>query len=215
MTLAHEIETISFVFVASMVATVAIGLMHHPSPPPQHFSVATPFANLLPTVTPTPTPALVPEVTYLSQTSSDGKEKVNMKQVDVQGMKTYTFTLTETEKNITTPLFTQHVATESSMQIPFNTFSPNNSYLFLERKDGETHHYLVFQTSGAAFGGKQYIDATDAFTSYTSTYTHPVATGWADNALLIVNAKDANGQGVSYWLDLSSQSFIRLSNYFP
>lgn len=214
MTFAHEIETLSFVFMASVVATVAIGVLHHPSPT-SHFSVATPFANILPTATPTPIPALIPEVTYLSQTSSDGKEKVNMKQVDVQGLKTYTFTLTDTEKNITTPLFTQHVATESSMKIPFNAFSPNNSYLFLERKDGEIHHYLVFQTSGTAFGDKQYIDATDAFTSYTSTYTHPIATGWADNALLIINAVNADGHLASFWMELPSTNFIPLTNYFP
>ena len=215
MTIRHEIETLSFIFVASMIATIMIGLLHK-SPTPQSFHVATPFANLLPTATPTPTPAPVPEVTYQSQTSSDGKEKVNMKEVNIQGMKTYTFTLTNIDSNTTTPLFGSQVATSSSMKLPFNAFSPNNSYVFLERKDSDMSHFLVFQTSGEAFGnGQQYIDATDSFTAYTSSYSHPIATGWGDNALLIINAVSTDGHPASFWMELPSENFIPLSSYFP
>lgn len=219
MTIRHEIETLSFVFIASMIATITVGILHHPkSSVPQKFYAATPFTNILPTVTPTlsPTPALVPEVTYLSQSSSDGKEKVNMKEVNSQGMKTYTFTVTDVESNTTTPLFSEQVATESSMKIPFNTFSPDNKYVFLEKKDNGVSHYLVFQASGEAFAaGSQYIDATALFGSYSSTYARPVATGWADNALLIINAVSTDGHSASFWMEVPSGNFTPLSNYFP
>jgi len=177
----------------------------------QKLYITTPFTTFLPQATPTPTS----DVTTSFQVSSDGKEQLTMKEVNTQGLKTYTFTLTNSDQNSSIPLFSRDIATTSSMTIPFNTFSPDNTYLFLERTDGGTKHYLVFQTSGEAFAdGKKYIDATDAFSAYTSSYSHPEATGWGDNALLIVNAVGTDKTNASFWMEVPSENFIQLSSYF-
>lgn len=211
MTVRHEIETISFTFISCILVVFVVTQMH--KYPIQKFSIVAPITNIF--ATPTPTPPPIPDPTFASQTSSDGLEKITMKTVETQDKKTYSFTITNTKENTTIPLFTQQVDLKSEMSIPFNTFSPDNSYVFLERKDGNISHFLVFQTNGAVFGnGKTYIDVTEAFNSYTTTYTHPMATGWGGDGLLVINAISSDKQNASFWYEIYSSSFLGLSTYF-
>ena len=216
MTVRHEIETLSFAFFASMILTIGIVMLHKsPVPIVPTFHADIPFTQDVPTITPLPTPAPIPQITTTSQLSSDGKEKLTLKVSDVAGNKTYTLTLTDTTTSKDTTVLSRQIGTDSAMLVPFNTFSPDNTYFFITRKGADGTHYLVFQTSGNQFASGQYIDVTPLFTNYTNNYTISDVTGWGDNTLLIINAKSTAGQNASFWFNVSNEGFIPLSNYFP
>ncbi|HET9947058.1 MAG TPA: hypothetical protein VFQ63_03275, partial [Patescibacteria group bacterium] len=191
MTLRHEIETILFIFLASMISTIAIIWLHRPQPqniPPFH--VVIPIQESLPTATPTPNPVSAPVVSFTDQTSSDGTQKLTMRTVQTGNMRAYTFTVSNLTTNTDRVILSENGATNSSYLVPFNAFSTDNAYVYLEKKDAQTNHFFVFKTSGESFpNGQEYLDITTRFTDYTSNYQLADVTGWGSSTLLVVNTK--------------------------
>lgn len=216
MTIRTELETLFFIFFGSIACILGIFFLNQKKPQqPVHLVV--PFADTI-FLTPTPSPTLTqePSVTIVSQLSSDGKEKVSVKTQKASGTNTYTIAVTDIEKKLSTTILSQTTATESAITITFNTFSPNNTYFFLKQMQPDGVHYLVFQTSGDSFGnGEKYLDVTQRFAAYSTSYALSEATGWGDNTLLIVNAKTSEGKGISFWFVVPSGGWIPLANYFP
>lgn len=96
-------------------------------------------------------------------------------------------------------------------KIPFNTWSPDLFYFFLETEN----EYYVFQSSGELFpSGEQYVTVKSLFEENSGNYTIDEVTGWADNTLLVLNTHSDSGEKVSFWFDVPSRSFIQLGNYF-
>lgn len=213
MTLRNEIETLAFIIFVSIMCVLGIVAIRQPKHvTPFHLEVPL-SGNFL---TPVPSPTLVPAVTTTSQISSDGTKKMTMKEIKGVTTNSYTFTLADIPTKTSNTIFFQTVATSSAMSIPFNVFSPQNTYFYLEQIDSGTKRFLVFKTSGENFAnGLKYLDVTEIFKSYSTDNTMPLATGWGDDTLLVVNAKSTNGQGISFWFEVPSQHFIPLSNYFP
>ena len=215
MTIKTEVETISFIFIASLACVAAIFFLDQKkTPTPVHLVV--PFADTI-FVSPTPTSIPIQEsVTTVSQNSPDGKEIVTLKTQRNGSSTTYTITTTAADTNASKVVSSISTASQSAMTIPFNTFSPNNAYFFLKDDRSDGAHFLVFQTSGENFStGEKYIDVSQRFAGYTSTYSLADVTGWGDNELLIVNAKSSQGDKASFWFVISSGGWIPLSNYFP
>lgn len=213
MTLRHELETITFILLASILCVLAIVAIRQPRHiTPFHLEVPL-AANFL---TPIPSPTPVPSVSTTEQISSDGTKKMTMKEIKSGTTTSYTFTLSDIPTKTSSTIFFQTIATTSAMSIPFNVFSPQNTYFYLEQNDGGKKHFLVFHSSGENFaGGYKYLDVTQMFGSYSSDYHTPLATGWGDDGLLVINAKSNSGQNASFWFEVASEHFIPLANYFP
>lgn len=218
MSLTRELETLFFIILASAIGLFAVFYMKSP----KHFN-AVPVVASLPTfitADPTPTPVItspIPKITTMSWTSSDGVEKIIMQTTESLSVSTtYSFTVTNTTTNTTTPLFTQTIPGTSSMTIPFNVFSSDDSYLFLTQVKNGVTDYLVFKTSGQPFAdGQNYLTITPLFSAYTSQYVITDVTGWASPTLLVINTKKQDGNmGPSFWLDVPSKSFIPLATLF-
>ncbi len=208
MVLRHELSTLMYIFLASILCMFTIIWLHQPHPPT---SVHLATTALFPTDTPTPTPS--PQVTMSSQTSSDGIKELRLK----DDGSTFSFTLTDTTTHVGSVIFFQKSGDVSAMSIPFNTFSPANTYFFLqETLNGQTH-FLVFNTSGEDFAnGQKYLDVTSLFSAFTSDYTISDVTGWGSDSFLYINVKARQGDGkVTYGLDLPSQNFYSVGIYFP
>lgn len=103
-----------------------------------------------------------------------------------------------------------------NFEIPYNSWSPDNVYIFLKDKVTTPSNYLVFQSSGNLFANNlQYLNIQDLFQKKIQNYSIEDVTGWADPNLVIVNAKqNETGSKVSFWFDVPSQSFIKLNTYF-
>jgi len=102
------------------------------------------------------------------------------------------------------------------LEIPYNTWSPDNVYIFLKEKEPLIENYFVFQSSGTLFlNNLPFVSIQELFGKDVPNYVIEDVTGWAAPNLLIVNtkAKDSE-QRVSFWFDVPSQSFIQLGTYF-
>lgn len=101
-------------------------------------------------------------------------------------------------------------------EIPYNTWSPDNVYVFLKEKTNTTSDFLVFQSSGGLFSNNlPYLSIQELFVKNIQNYFIEDVTGWAAPNLLIVNTKtNDSDQRISFWFDVPSQSFIQLGTYF-
>lgn len=216
MTLTRDLETLFFILLASAIGLFGVFYLRQPKNlQPTHITLPT-FIQTTPTPTPTIVPS-VPKTSTVSWNSSDGEKKIVMQTTfHTDTSKTYDFTLHDVTKNTDTPFFTKTVPSTITYAIPFNAFSPDNSYFYLEQIENTNKEYFVFKGSTEAFAdGSDYIDVNPLFAAYTSNYILTEATGWADNNLLIINSKTTDDKtGPSFWFDLSSKSFIHLSTLF-
>lgn len=218
MTLTRELETLFFIALASVIGLFAVYMTRQPKDITQ-LNISSPLPAFIAQSSPTPTPTLapvLPKPTTVSWNSSDGKYKVNMTlTINTDTTKTYAFTVTNITDNTTTSLFSKTLPATVTMAIPFNAFSPDDSYIYLKEIDGEATQYYLFKSSGEAFvNGSTFVNITPLFAAYTANYTLEDITGWADPTLLVVNTKSTDGKTVSFWFDVTSKSFIPLSHVF-
>ena len=174
-------------------------------------------ADLIESYIPSPSPVPKDENETASQTSSDGKLQLTLKTHSTAGTKTYSYVVaptTDSSNNLA--ILTDTVDGDTVYTIPYNTFSTDNKYLFVEKSVKGMKHVLIFKTSGEPFAGReQSIDVRALFSAYTSDYAFSEVTGWASETLLIIRSVKADStSGPSYWLNVSTRSFTRLSNRF-
>lgn len=162
--------------------------------------------DMLPVSTPTPTPTLY------SVNSPDGTMKLIMKTVfGMKNTKSYAFFVADSSNNERL-LFTNPVDAAEKMTIPDNSWSPDGKYIYLEEDGKGWTDIFVLKTSGDTFpGGEKFLDVPTLFAQRKTVYTMKTVTGWASQTLLILYTTNADGtQGPSFWLDVTSKSFIQL-----
>lgn len=164
-----------------------------------------------------PAPTTIPEQeTVVSQTSSDGTKKLIMKTVsDKNTTKTYVFFTSDGTGENSQMIFKKTLDAEKSMTIPFNTWSPDNKYFFLQ-EEGEENSVLVFNSSGEPFANQEkYLDVTDLFRKSGNKNNFKEATGWASENLIVFTTTTQEGiVGPSYWFEVPSKAIIQLSLQF-
>ncbi|MFA6081768.1 MAG: hypothetical protein WC741_05225 [Patescibacteria group bacterium] len=128
----------------------------------------------------------------------------------------YTIFVTNNSNGNKIQVFRKEKINSSQLEIPYNTWSPDNLYFFLKEKNAVADDYLVFQSSGESFSNNlSNLSIQEPFKLKVPNYTIEEVTGWAAPNLLIVNTKqnDSNNR-VSFWYEVPSQSFIQLGTYF-
>jgi len=153
-----------------------------------------------------------------SQLTPDGTRKLLMKTITSKnGAVTYIFTTTDWDGNNVAQIYTttvpgSQIPTEG-MTIPFNTWSPDNKYVFLQKNNGDA---LVFDATGQDIApDQQYFDVAGIFNAAGKKDTYYETTGWASETLLIVNTLTPEGtKGSSYWFEVPSKAIIQLSTEF-
>lgn len=162
------------------------------------------------------TPSLNPvsKIETAAQISPDGTKKLNMKKTSkTDGTSDYVFTVTDGSGENGHEIYTATLPTSESFSIPFNTWSPDDKYFFIQKNGTGA---LVFPAAGEPVNTDQkYLDTTEIFTDKIKTVTPKLVTGWASYALLIVNTvKEDGGTGPSYWFEVPSKTIIELSSQF-
>ncbi|HCC84269.1 MAG TPA: hypothetical protein DEP87_01155 [Candidatus Pacebacteria bacterium] len=191
--------------------------------------------------TPIPTTAATVKAATLSQTSPDGQATLILKTQKKSSSQTeYTLMVTNDGNSTEKLIFSTTLSSEATIEIPFNTWSPDKKYFFILQKSPDSQEYLVFKASGEKFKTSPAIKAdnpasdssgvipntletTGSFVNLTNLYLQAKipfrlddTTGWAAPYLLIIKTKETetNVEGPSYWFDVSQQKFIRLSTRF-
>lgn len=105
---------------------------------------------------------------------------------------------------------------DSIISIPFNTFSPDNKFIFLKFADSGKTKHVVLRTDGAEIAkGSQTVEIESKFYEEYPDFVITDITGWGGVNLIVVNTNYNEGKiGPSWWFDLSNKSFIKLSTRF-
>ncbi len=149
--------------------------------------------------------------------SPDGSKTLVMKTtIGADARKTYSFSVQESPSLGEHLVYSKTLDVGDEMSIPFNSWSPNNQYFFIQEKGKDGEHILVLKASGASFpDGNIFIDVNSAYVEKKIPYAFEQVTGWAAPTLLVVNTKSPTSSApISFWFDISKKSFIRLSTSF-
>lgn len=108
------------------------------------------------------------------------------------------------------------VVSHGSLSIPFNTWSPDDKYVFITLASGSATQALAMRADGQPLGdASPYTNVATVFAANGPDSTYQETTGWASDNLLIINTKTPSGsKGPSYWLELPDNSLIQLSTQF-
>lgn len=217
MTVAKKIDIEVIICISALIAVSSFSVLRAKNFGAGQLSRAIIASNILNTTVPVVTNPVL-QVDTASQPTPDGKKKLVMEAThNRRNSVTYVFTTTDGSGGSLAPLFTTTVQASQSaseaLSIPFNAWSPDNKYVFIQKNDGDA---LVFKATGEEIiPGHQYFDVRDLFTVTPRKDTYHETTGWASETLLIINTISENGtKGSSYWLEIPSKAVIQLSSQF-
>ncbi|HKB88864.1 MAG TPA: hypothetical protein VKC53_04450 [Patescibacteria group bacterium] len=147
--------------------------------------------------------------------ASDGKMSLTMREEKGKETTTYTFVAKNESIGSENQIYSKTVPLGTVFSIPLNTFSPDDKYLFLKETSASGDTYLAMTSSGALIKDAQTLDISSLFTAKYDSYKITDVTGWGGMTLIVVNTdKTDGGVGPSFWFDVTSKGFIRLSNRF-
>jgi hypothetical protein len=165
------------------------------------------------TVSPKPTVAANnPTVATTSQISSDGTETVIVNTTqNKDGNQTYLVSV-----NNGPVIYSETLPAGSNITIPYNTWSPDNTYFFLQKNSQSQTQIMVFNGNGQPFSnGQAFLDLTGVFAQDAPNADFGEATGWAADNLIIILTKNADGsEGTSYWFGVPDESVTPLATQF-
>lgn len=195
--------------IATFAVIIAVQLSKSSSPNLSGFSSAG-------TILPVPTLVPIKEVTYKSEVHSpDGTmkivlDKVFKSQTSINHIVTVSKT-TGTDKKV---ILTKTFGENRTIQLPQNSFSPDNKYIFLKEKDKDMFSFYVYKASGELFtDGKEYVEVIPLFEDKKYGLKLSDITGWDSNTLLhIFTEKENSAQGPSFWFDTENYAFYQLGH---
>lgn len=169
-----------------------------------------------------PQPAALPDAynqDATERTSGDGSKVLSVTSKPVSSTANL-FTLNVQDAKTGQSQTVASLTLENSMYVnlPYNTWSPSNTYFFVEYKTSSGAVVDVHALKATAEASTQFADlsAVTAFEKKQSSYAFDRVTGWASNTLLIVNSRKLtdDSKGPSFWYEVPSQAVIQLSQQF-
>lgn len=147
--------------------------------------------------------------------SPDGQKTLEMTEKKEGEQITYTVSVSGVN-GVSNVVFNKTYDAGWSVSIPYNTFSPDNKYLFLKVSGPSTTGYVVVNSTGSAINqSNQTVEIMSQFGAKEPNYKITDVTGWAAPTLIVINTDKSDGSiGPSFWFDLSDLSFISLSTRF-
>ncbi|MGH7245827.1 MAG: hypothetical protein ACREGI_02750, partial [Candidatus Levyibacteriota bacterium] len=129
---------------------------------------------------------------------------------------TFTFNTSDTSGANNFLIYQTTLAGAENMSVPFNAWSPDDNYIFLQANRASDSGALVMKASGQALAdGQQYDNVTTLFNNKQENDAYKQTTGWASETLLIIETTKADGtNGTSYWYEVPSKAVIPLSTQF-
>lgn len=210
-TLRHQLELETF-FLLIIAAGVSLFFVMYKNNYQPQFSLASNLPSRQ-----APAEVIAPKVTLSSQISPDGTKKIILKTTENNNnTSTYDFSTADGDGANKKPVFTKTLDSSKSMTIPFNAWSPDNKYFFIQENSGDNKSIFVFKATGESFSDtEKYLDATKLFNQKNTGNNFAQATGWASESLIIINTtKEDGAKGFSYWFEVSSKAIIQLSTEF-
>ena len=132
------------------------------------------------------------------------------------GNLTQTFSMTNEADKTTAVIYTKESAKENVITVPYNSFSPDDKYIFLEYPSGGKLIHIVLRTDGLDIKtDNKFVEIESSFSQKNPDYKITEVTGWGGINLIVFNTNNKDGElGPSWWYDVTSFSFILLSTRF-
>ncbi len=129
-----------------------------------------------------------------------------------EGKVKYVFTVIDSTKKEKIILFETYVDRQSSLTIPFNSWSNDDKYVFIQANSPEGKNYHVFKADGSSFNdGLKYLDVQQYWVSSKNTKVIDRVSGWAGADLLVTYATNSDGSdSFAYWFVISSRRFMNV-----
>lgn len=164
----------------------------------------------------TPTPTIPVPVTSVMDSPEGSKTLALTGSQEKEGKTVYTVDISSKSEGEGKTIFETKSEKLTHLEIPYNTWAPDNAYIFLKEVTPQISNYLVFKSSGDKLTNESlFVSIQELFQKKVQNYVIEDVTGWAAPNLLIVNTKAVEGdKKVSFWFDVPSQSFIQLGTYF-
>jgi hypothetical protein len=210
-----ELESVIFLLAAAGIGFVLALYAGHKPQFQTHVSLPVMQSNENPSPTASPTP-LIPKPEVSSQISPDGTKQLTMTVTSNSELsKTYTFVTSDADGTNQKTVYTASYNAES-MSIPFNTWSPDDKYVFVIHTLSSGTEALVMRADGQPLTDTDpNFNLMTIFNAKDTGNTYKETTGWAANTLLIVNTTTKDGsKGPSYWVEIPSKAIIQLSSEF-
>lgn len=100
---------------------------------------------------------------------------------------------------------------EEVIELPFNSWSPDNKQLFIQKRSGQMTEYFVYKANGEKYGEDDYLDLMSYWTKSKIKYKVRDVTGWEGNDLLKVRtSKEDGSNGPSFWFVTGTRRFLQL-----
>lgn len=139
--------------------------------------------------------------------SGDGKVSLIRKSLKLaDGSISYSFKVVNNTDNSEKELFSKTVSSGVAVEIPSNSWSPDNKQFFVEEKNGGELNYFVYKANGEKYRDLDYLNVNEYWAKSKNNYQIRAITGWEGNDLLSVKTVD----GPSFWFVVSSRGFLRL-----
>lgn len=213
-TLTHKIEGLLLIMIA---AGIGLFFAININKPKLNIAPSMIAMKVNPTATPFPTEMFVPKESTVSEISSDATRKVILKTIkNKDKTKTVTLSTQDEKENSEQIIFIKTIGEDVSIILPYNTWSPDNKYFFIQEKTSVSNEIMVFKAKGEPFdSGDTYLDLTGLFRDKATGNNFSEATGWASETLIIVNTTTQDSvKGPSYWFEVPSKAIIQLSTVF-
>lgn len=147
--------------------------------------------------------------------SGDGKftlTEIRRKAGD--GNMAYSFKVIDHDKKTELILFEQTVSIDTSMEVPFNSWSSDNKQVFIQVNRPNEKTYYVFHADGSLYSNNEkYLDVIGYWKESKSLLSLREATGWAGPDLLIIYTSQEDGtSGQPFWFVTGTRKFLGLSH---
>lgn len=145
--------------------------------------------------------------------SSDGTMKLVTKTTkNANSSSMYSFTVSAIDGSDPHMIYATSASPSATLAIPYNSWSPDNKIVFIEKKSTDGDTYLVLLASGENFAnGDKAIDVLALFKEKQPSLRLKEITGWDGIGLLHVTTLTEQGtKGPSFWFDIASRSFLQL-----
>lgn len=218
MTIRHQIEVESVTFLM-LAAAVGFSFAFYNSYRlhPRNI-ISLPVVQSFQNPSSTSAEANIPEEQVISQISPDGTKLLKMTITTNKDLsKTYSFATSDVNGTNQQAIYSvTYTDTADSMSIPFNTWSPDDKYVFITHINSSGNEAIVLKANGEPVTDTENsINVTKVFVSKITDNFYDETTGWASETLLLVNTKTATREkGTSYWFEVPTKAIIPLATQF-
>lgn len=145
--------------------------------------------------------------------SGDGRMKLTrVSRKRTNGNIEYFFRVIDVVSGAEKTLFEKTVERGKVIEIPLNSWSPDNKQLFIQEGLEKGVEYWVFKANGDSYGdGQKYLNVNDYWARTKYAYSIKEVTGWAGPDLLVVfTQKEDGSNGPAFWFVTGSRKFLQL-----